>query len=126
MAPNPAVGPVLIVDDDADGRESLIQFLGHHGYTIAAVANGYDALALARKLKPQVAIIDLGLPDVTGFELIRLLKAESVTASMPVIVLSGHVFPRHREEAAQAGSEVFLAKPVEPDDLLAALRGLIG
>jgi CheY-like chemotaxis protein len=126
MAPDPAVGPVLIVDDDPDGRETLIQFLGHHGYTIAAVANGYDALALARKLKPRVAIIDLGLPDVTGFELIRMLKAETATAHIPVIVLSGHVFPKHREQAAQAGSEVFLAKPVEPDDLLAAVRNLIG
>jgi CheY-like chemotaxis protein len=116
----------LIVDDDPDGRETLIQFLGHHGYNIAAVATGHDALALARKLHPLMAIIDLGLPDVTGFELIRMLKADKATAHIPVVVLSGHVFPAHRERAAQAGCEVFLAKPVEPDDLLAAVRNLIG
>jgi CheY-like chemotaxis protein len=126
MVPDPAVGPVLIVDDDPDGRETLIQFLGHYGYTTAAVATGNDALALACKLRPRLAIIDLGLPDLTGFELIRLLKERTATASIPIIVLSGHVFPAHRQRADQAGCDVFLAKPVETDELLAAVRGLIG
>ena len=117
---------ILIADDDPDGRETLRQLFTHAGYRIAEAADALRAIELAKALAPDLIIMDLGFPELDGWEATRRLKADPHTRSIVILVLSAHVFETDRARAAAAGCDAFLPKPSEMDDILACARRLIG
>jgi CheY-like chemotaxis protein len=117
---------VLIVDDHADCRELIRVVLGAAGIGTAEASSGAAAIARLRiHPLPAAFIVDLGLPDYHGTELIRRLHRDPATAALPVLVLSASVTDADRLAAADAGASAFLAKPVLPDTLLIEVRRLL-
>jgi CheY-like chemotaxis protein len=115
---------VLVVEDDADAREMYEVVLGTSGFSVASAADGVEAIAKARALRPRLILMDLSLPSMDGWEASRQLKEEAATREIPIVALSGNPID------AQAGAGRMFAsallKPCFPDDLVAEVRRLVG
>ncbi|MBX3027843.1 response regulator [bacterium] len=113
---------ILIVDDLAANRELLVALLGYAGHRLVEAADGADALARARDTHPDLVITDLLMPVMDGFELVRQLRGDPALAATPVVFYTAHYpEPAARALAAQCGVSQILAKPAEPEDILAAV-----
>ncbi|HXH83712.1 MAG TPA: response regulator [Candidatus Tectomicrobia bacterium] len=111
---------VLLVEDDADAREILGLALARSGYTVDQAADGSHALTLAAASAPDAAVVDLGLPDMDGFEVARRLR--TLHDHTMLIALTG--FSRFEDQirAGQAGFQMYLVKPFDPDRLARLIR----
>ena len=121
----PAVLPplrVLVVDDNDDAAEAVAALLELEGHSVRTAASGRQALALLREFAADVAILDIGLPDRSGYELAREIRADPRTAATRLVALTGYGREPDRELSRQAGFDGHLVKPAGVDELLAALR----
>jgi len=116
---------LLLVDDYPDALELLALLLEQSGYSVDTARTGTDAIALALKQPPQLAILDVQLPDMTGLDVARELRRRQETSAMPLIALTGRSSPQDTEEALQAGINAVFVKPCEPPELLATIRALL-
>lgn len=112
---NLGTDPILIIDDHDDTRNLLVERLAFDGFVVIAAASGEEALAVVREQRPCLVLLDLGLPDIAGLELVLRLRAEPNVASAPIYALSG--FTNLRSAALAAGIDGFLVKPVLGSDL---------
>jgi len=110
---------VLIVDDEAAVRRFLRVTLTSQAYTVLEAASGKEALSRVAEDRPDIVILDLGLPDIDGIEVTRLLRE---WAQMPIIILSVRGAERDKIAALDAGADDYLAKPFGVGELLARLR----
>jgi CheY-like chemotaxis protein len=115
----------LVVDDFEDNRAMYAEFLSCSGYGVAQASNGEEAVELARRLKPDVVVMDLSLPVMDGWEAIRRLKSDQRTTRIPIIALTGHALAVHSRGALDAGCDAFLAKPCLPDKLVEKVEELL-
>jgi DNA-binding response OmpR family regulator len=113
---------ILIVDDDPGMRQALQIRLKANGYDVHCAANGAGAISEARKHRPDLIVLDLGIPDGDGFVVLDKLKTNYNLSSVPVIVLSGRDRSANEERVLNAGARAFLQKPVENDEFLAVVR----
>ncbi len=81
---------ILIVDDYQDAREMYAEYLKASGFRVAEARTGFEAVAKARELKPDVVLMDLSLPGIDGWEATRQLKADQSTMHIPVVAITGH------------------------------------
>jgi CheY-like chemotaxis protein len=116
---------ILLVEDDKPNRDILARRLGRSGFTVLLAATGTEARASAQAERPDVVLMDVGLPDLDGWEVTRLLRADPETQSLPIIALTGHIMPDEREKAIAAGCNEFHAKPVEFPRLLQQITSLL-
>jgi len=117
---------ILLVDDDAVARDGYSSYLTGCGYDVLTAATGYEALRLAVGRAPDVVVLDLGLPDIDGWEVSRRLKAAPETVAVPIIALTGANLPHERVSAMRAGCDRHLTKPCEPTDLVDAIQRCVG
>jgi PAS domain S-box-containing protein len=123
-APEPRGGlRVLLVDDNADAIEMMGFLLGEMGHEAFTTQDARRIVDLAREHKPDVIVLDIGLPGVDGYELARRIKREPDLASIRLVAHTGYGSPEDRKKAIDAGFDAHLVKPAELDDLDAALRG---
>jgi DNA-binding response OmpR family regulator len=108
---------ILLAEDEDRMRTQVARALRRHGYQVSEADNGVTALELAAEEVPDLAIIDLRMPKMDGFEVVRQLKATHATA-LPVLVLSGMDHPEDRVRAFEVGADDFVAKPVHLPELL--------
>jgi signal transduction histidine kinase/ActR/RegA family two-component response regulator len=129
LAPGPAApgpsaeGPrrrILVVEDNADAREMLRLLLELDGHEVYGAADGPGGLEAAEHLRPDVALIDVGLPGFDGYELARRLRT-AVGAAIHLVALTGYGQPEDRRRAHEAGFDAHLVKPVDPGALHAAI-----
>ena len=113
---------MLFVDDDSATREGYAAYLASFGYDVTTVGTGREALELASIWAPNVIVLDLGLPDIDGWEVARQLKAGARTVAIPIIALTGSDLPHERGSAMRAGCDRHLAKPCVPADLVDAIE----
>jgi CheY-like chemotaxis protein len=113
---------VLFVDDDSATREGYDAYLASFGYDVTSVGTGREGLELASTWTPNVIVLDLGLPDIDGWEVARQLKAGARTLAIPIIALTGSDLPHERVSAMRAGCDRHLAKPCMPADLVDAIQ----
>ncbi len=106
-------GSVLVVDDDPDVREVMSLALESSGYEARVAADGRDALAKLADGRPCVMLVDLMMPVMDGIELVRHLRREASTATIPIVIVSAFERP-----SGLAGANEFLSKPVDLGDLL--------
>jgi len=126
-SPDQALAPVILVIDDAeDTRDLYAEFLTRIGLRVAMARDGEEALGKAREIGPALVVLDLGLPGMDGYELVRRLKADPVTSSVPVIVVSGHAQPETKKRALEAGVVEYCVKPCPPTDLVEMIQRHLG
>jgi two-component system, cell cycle response regulator DivK len=117
---------VLIVEDNELSRDALSRRLQRRGYEIAVAADGEQAVAVAHGAKPDLILMDLGMPGVDGWTATRQLKGDVATRHIPIIVLSAHAMAGDRAQALAAGGDDFDTKPVRFPQLLEKIERLLG
>jgi len=123
----PAIAPlVLLVDDHHDTRDMYAEYLAHAGLRVVQATDGDHGLWKILALRPDVVVMDLGMPVVDGWEATRQIKSRAKTRFTPVIALTGHVGPDHLRRAADAGADAVLTKPCAPDELHRIIQELLG
>jgi PAS domain S-box-containing protein len=115
---------VLVVDDNADALELLVEELGLLGYDVVHAADAERALALARSARPEVALLDIGLPQMDGYELAQRLREVDGLGGIKLVAISGYGLGSDRARSAAAGFDEHLVKPVSMDAVQAAVEHL--
>ena len=116
---------VLIVEDNEASRDALSRRLQRHGYEVLLAADGREAVTVAHGTKPDLILMDLGMPGVDGYEATAQLKGHESTRHIPIIVLSAHAMNSDRALALAAGGDDFDTKPVRFTQLLQKIERLI-
>ncbi len=113
---------ILVVDDDPDLVKALRLRLKAHDYEITTASDGYSAIATAQKERPDLIILDLGLPVGDGFVVLERLQTSNPLSAIPVIVLTARDPQNNEDRALKAGAAAFFQKPVDNDELLNVIR----
>ncbi len=117
---------VLVAEDSEEMRSLLVLTLENDDrYELLLATDGEEALSMARAAKPDVLLLDLMMPKMTGFEVCREIKADPDTAGIAVVILSGLAKVSDRERAREAGADHFFIKPFSPTALLDKLEELV-
>jgi PAS domain S-box-containing protein len=114
---------VLLVDDNADAMEMMAFLLAEMGYEAHTTADAADIVELARAQRPDVIVLDIGLPNVDGYEVARMIKRHPELQAIRLVAHTGYGSPEDRRKAMEAGFDAHLVKPAELDDLEKALQG---
>ncbi|MBX7191102.1 MAG: response regulator [Sandaracinaceae bacterium] len=115
-------GDVLVVDDDPSLREMLRQQLGERGYEVRLAKNGYEAIQSARAKRPDVVVLDVMMPEISGFDVAAVLKSDPQTHGIPIIILS---IVQDAERGYRLGVEKYLTKPTEADVLVSEVHRVL-
>lgn len=113
---------ILVVDDDASIRNLLNQELTEAGYQVMEAENGMEALAVARRERPALIILDLMMPGISGFDVLSALKSDPVTSPVPVLILS---VLEDQERGLRLGADGYLTKPLDSERMLETVAGLL-
>jgi two-component system KDP operon response regulator KdpE len=110
---------VLLIEDDGEARAAVARVLTARGYRVVEAADGRSGLERWAARRPDLVLLDLGLPDIDGLELIRRVRRD---ASTPIVILSGRYEEREKVEALERGADDYVTKPFGVDELAARLR----
>jgi DNA-binding response OmpR family regulator len=113
---------VLIVEDDPPTRKLLTEFLRMNGFAPVAVGSGEEALPLAEGEPPNLIILDIGLPGMDGWEILRRLQSSSSTSNIPILMLTCYDAVEDLIRAYSFGATYFIAKPYNQEELLRGMR----
>lgn len=116
---------VLVVDDDREIRQMLCVLLQINGFLTEDAADGLLALRKIRRRPPDIVVLDVMMPNMDGITLCRLLRQDSQTVNLPVVMLSGKAHPKAVEDGLQAGADRYLIKPSGLDVLIDTLHELL-
>lgn len=117
---------VLVADDNADNRAVYVMVLEHLGYRVVQAGDGAEAIEAARRQHPDLILMDLQMPRVTGFQATEQIKSDPETAQIPVIAVTALAMDGDRRMAYAVGCDGYFAKPVEPRQLAAEVARRIG
>ena len=123
MTPRPHI---LLVEDNETIRGAFTILLEDSGYRVSEAATGAEAIHAAQRDRPDLILMDLGLPDLGGLEVTRRLKADPITRDLAIVALTGRALESDAEECLAAGCAGYFAKPVNAAELLGALPGYLG
>jgi len=115
---------ILLVEDNEMNRDMLTRRLARHGYEVVEARDGLQALESARA-NVDLVLLDMSLPELDGWEVVRRLKADGTTRGIPVVALTAHVMAGDREKALAAGCDEYETKPVDFARLVAKLDALL-
>ncbi|HLF25186.1 MAG TPA: response regulator [Anaerolineae bacterium] len=116
---------VLVIDDDLDLLNMLRLMLERGGHTVSTTADGADGLNKARELNPDIAIIDVMMPGMHGYQVCRKLREDPATAHLAILILTARAQPVDREAALAAQADDYMSKPVSPTELLTKVNELL-
>ena len=117
---------VLVVEDEPDSRIILSTILKHVGYDVAEAADGIEAVDTAKAYNPDLILLDVSMPRMSGWDACVLLRADEQTAETPVVILTAHAMDLDRGHAIKVGANAFVTKPVEPRKVVETVHHLIG
>lgn len=121
--PSSAVpGTILLVEDNEDNRAVYTTILRYYGFDVIEAPSAEEGIEIARQVLPALILMDIGLPGIDGWEATRRLKSDPATARIPIVALTAHALAEHRAMSFAAGCDGYLAKPIEPRDVLAEVR----
>jgi two-component system phosphate regulon response regulator PhoB len=116
---------VLVADDDADIRDLVAFKLEQVGLEVMAVGDGEAALEEARAMQPELAVLDISMPGLSGIDVCRMLRADPATAGMLIIMLTARVQEQDVEGGFSAGADDYVTKPFSPRELVSRIQALL-
>ena len=120
-----SMSTIMLVEDNDASRDALSRRLERRGYRVVPACDGQQALTLARDARPDLILMDLGLPVLDGWDATRTLKGDATTRHIPIIVLSAHAMTNDRDMALEAGGDDFDTKPIRFPVLLEKIESLL-
>lgn len=117
---------VLIVEDEQDVSEVLAYALRRQGYRVLVASEAAEGLAVARSEGPDVILLDVMMPGISGWEMLERLKRSEDTRDVPVIMCTVLAEPRYVEQAAELHAAGFVRKPFKPEEVVRTIRGVLG
>lgn len=103
---------ILLVEDDDANRQLMEDYLNHHDYVVSSIATGLDFLQIVIDFQPDLILLDLKLPDISGYLLLEQLQASPTFSSIPVIVISAFAFRAEQKRALELGARQYFIKPL--------------
>jgi CheY-like chemotaxis protein len=116
---------IMVVEDNEPSRDALSRRLERRGYRVLSAVDGPQGVSVAHAAKPDLILMDLGLPGIDGFAATSQLKGDAATRHIPIIVLSAHAMTNDRDLAIAAGADDFATKPVLFQQLLRKIESLL-
>jgi len=117
---------VLVADDDPDILDLVRYRLERSGYEVATARDGLEAVKLAGELAPSLAVLDVMMPSLNGFEVTRRLREDPATREIPVILLTARAQESDVQEGFAAGADDYIRKPFSPRELSARVQAVLG
>lgn len=117
---------ILLIEDNEDNRIVYSTILRHFGYEVLEALTGEEGIAMAERERPDLILMDVGLPGIDGWEATTRLKRGDATRHIPVVALTAHALNEHRARAMEVGCDAYLAKPVEPREVLLTVQRFLG
>jgi two-component system cell cycle response regulator DivK len=117
---------VLIVEDNELNMKLFNDLLTAHGYLTIQTRNGFEALELARKHRPDLILMDIQLPEVSGLEVTRWLKDDDSLCQIPIVAVTAFAMKGDEERIRSGGCEAYISKPISVVSFLETVRGFIG
>ena len=121
----PARKLILVADDDKDILDLVALLLEQAGYEVAKASNGAEAVRLAQERPPVLCVFDVQMPEMTGFEAVRRLRADENLKDVPVILLTASVQEKEIAQGFELGADAYLRKPFSPRQLQARIESLL-
>jgi DNA-binding response OmpR family regulator len=116
---------ILVVDDDPSSEQLLELCLRHAGYEMIRVSSGREAIEVIEDSLPDLVLLDVMMPDIDGFEVCRRVRANPLTAAVPIVMLTTHSSMDAKLSGFEAGADDFLFKPVDLRELVVRLRAIL-
>ena len=116
---------ILYVEDNEFNRKIVKQLLAQTRYRLREAADGETGVRMAQEELPDLILMDVQLPKMSGLEATRRLRADPRTAAVPIVVITSYALSGDAEKAKEAGATAYLAKPYSPRDLLAKIREIV-
>jgi DNA-binding response OmpR family regulator len=117
---------VLVADDEDDIRELVVYRLVRSGYSVVEARDGEEAVRLATEHIPDLAVLDVMMPKLDGYEVTRALRDTDTTKAIPVILLTARAQEADVSRGFDAGADDYLKKPFSPDELVSRVRAVLG
>lgn len=117
---------ILVADDDRDILELVAFRLERAGYEVLTAGDGEQALAAAREHRPALAVLDVMMPKLTGYDVVKAMRAEEGTSRIPVILLTARVQEADVSRGFEAGADDYIRKPFSPQELRARVEAILG
>ncbi len=117
---------ILVVEDDMDNYELVRFVLERAGYDVFLAVNGRDGVSAARLQKPDLILMDLGMPEMDGWIAAEKIRSDETIRSIPLYALTAHTLPRERLRAINAGCDGYISKPINIDGFLDMIEGAFG
>jgi two-component system, cell cycle response regulator DivK len=116
---------ILLVEDNEDNQAIYRTILEHFEYNVLDARNGQRGIEIARESHPDLILMDISIPVIDGWTAIRTLKEDEATAEIPIVALTAHALQSDRDKAMALGCDGYLAKPVEPREVIAEVGRIL-
>lgn len=126
VKPPPGAGTVLIVEDNELNMKLFSDLLSAHGYTIHQTRNGKDAVELARQHHPDLILMDIQLPEISGLEVTRRIKSDDTLRDIPVVAVTAFAMKGDEERIRAGGCEAYISKPISVITFLDTVKHFVG
>lgn len=117
---------ILLVEDDDANRQLMEDYLNHHDYVVSSIATGLDFPQIVVDFQPDLILLDLKLPDVSGYSLLEQLQENPILSRIPVIVISAFAFRAEQKRALELGARQYFIKPLNLMNLRQSIEQEIG
>jgi CheY-like chemotaxis protein len=124
-APDQPLVSILLADDNEDGLDMYREYLTYRGYRVVVARHGEEAIVQARAHRPDIILMDIRMPGMTGTDAMRMLRADSTFQHTPIVALTAQALDAERKEALAAGFDELIPKPCLPEELLLALQRIL-
>jgi two-component system, cell cycle response regulator DivK len=118
-------GTILVIEDNVDNLDLVRFLLEEGGYSVAGASDGRSGLEIARDMQPTLILLDLAIPEIDGWSLANMLKADAATGHIPVIALTAYTMPGDRKKALDAGCDGFITKPLDIPNFVSMIEAYI-
>ncbi|MDI6640799.1 MAG: response regulator [Elusimicrobiota bacterium] len=117
---------ILIIDDERDTAKLIAVYLQDEGYNTLLAYNGPDGIAIARERKPELVILDLYMPGMDGFSVLKVLKQDKETQHIPIVILTGHDTKGYKEKCLMLGAVEYFTKSFSEKELISEIKRMVG